>query len=922
MQTRIALLSVLLMSSLFWGCEGSYRFTSAELQGGSRGFFDALDYLAGGGAEATNDAGGPPESIREVVEPDVIRQEDDILYVLNQHRGLTTVDLTDKRILDQTPTFGYPRDLYINGNRAFVLVSYASKYTVNGDTVEYDIASRLYVVNIADPENMSIVSSFDFEGDLSDSRMVGSVIYAVTADYEWYWAEGQAVKTKTSASRVTSINVANESNIFEADEVGLAGIGDVVQASPTAIYVAQHNWQSDTTSIAYVDISKPNGAMTVRGAVTVAGYVADKFKMDEYMGVLRVVSNAWSEQRRVYVTTVDLADPDNLTVLAELEFERARGDSLFATRFDGPLAYVVTYFVVDPLFVVDLSDPSNPAVAGELEVPGWSTHIEPRGDKLIALGVDDTNGRRVSVSLFDISDPSNPTLADKVSFGQNWSWSSAYDDVKAFTVLDDLLIVPFSGWEEIGGGFDRLQFISWAPTDLALRGTIDLQGSVLRSFEWNSELFGLTTEQLATVDGTDLDNPTVANSLVLAENVTDFLELSNSLGVELITQFDTGKTIARATGLPLKAAVGSVQIAIGELFGSHVYGDNVVLVGTSWNDDAGYKVAKVNFTDPSHPVVSGPVNVNVWPHYGYWWILPYDMAAAAQGSGADVSSSIASDAIYGPWWPSHMQPSTFVTGNSLVLRCSAGQYNSVIGNAPPAEGLALVNLDTLVWTGTVGLGVPAVVSIDQNANKLYISSKEYVLPSSPLIYAPPLCAYFVTEFDPSTGQAGPTVNVPGTFVRYDAPNGLLTLRDDEWQNDESYRSLLRTVAWTGGTGVTEIASVFLPTGTARVVGRGSKVFIESYMNGVRIHAANVAANGSIQLGEGTLITPEWGNLIDANGNSAYVNIGGGAVARYDCAGKPALKELIEVMGSPYRIRFGGSAAYAPLGFFGIVELSL
>src|SRR5690606_21163805 len=147
----------------------------------------------------------------------------------------------------------------------------------------------------------------------------------------------------------------------------------------------------------FVDISDPSGAITPRGSVLIAGQVADRFKMDAFEGHLRVVSRTWNGgQSEVLVSTVALDTPDALSVLAQTEFETARGDQLFATRFDGDRAYVVTYFVVDPLYVVDLSDPSNPRIEGELEVPGWSTHIEPRGDFLIALGVDDQVGRRAS----------------------------------------------------------------------------------------------------------------------------------------------------------------------------------------------------------------------------------------------------------------------------------------------------------------------------------------------------------------------------------------------------------------------------------------------------------------------------------------------------------------------------------------------
>ncbi|MCL4694268.1 MAG: beta-propeller domain-containing protein, partial [Candidatus Hydrogenedentes bacterium] len=628
--------------------------------------------------------------------------------------------------------------------------------------------------------------------------------------------------------------------------------------------------------------------------------------------VLRVVSSAWSDERRIYVSTVDVSDPNDLVPLAELEFERARGDSLFATRFDGARAYVVTYFVVDPLFVVDLSDPMNPSIEGELEVPGWSTYIEPMGDRLLALGVDDTNGRRVSMSLFNVADPANPFLIERVSFGQNWSWSSAYNDVKALTVLDDLIIVPFSGWEDDFGGFERLQFISYTPDDLTKNGVVDVEGTVLRTFGYNDLYYAATTEQLAKIDATDRNAPQVVDSIVLAENVADFVELSASLGVELITQYDTGLTIARRADLPLKSAAGEVEVAIGELVDAFAYGSSAVLVGATWDGESAYKVAIVDFTDPNAPEIDAIVDVDVSPYYGYWWWGPYLPYIDTVG--------VASDALIAPWYPVQQQGSAFLIGNRLVLRCSADSYDDVIGGEAPNEGLAIVDLTQPAWTSTVGLGFERVVSVHDGDGKVYIASK--VALNSFNVFGDPLCAYFVTAFDPATGAASPTANVPGIFVQYDAATQIMTLRDDQWSAGYDYTSTLNTVQWTGGDTVTELDELTLPDGTSNVLGRGSKIFLEAYDNGVLLYGASVAANGNLSLGQSTLVTDGWANLIDAKGASAYLSVGGGAIARYDCTGKPSLEELVQVMGTPSQMHFGSSAAYAPLGYFGIVSLEL
>ncbi|HOQ89657.1 MAG TPA: beta-propeller domain-containing protein, partial [Candidatus Hydrogenedentes bacterium] len=142
--------------------------------------------------------------------------------------------------------------------------------------------------------------------------------------------------------------------------------------------------------------------------------------------------------------------------LGRVVLENASGETLYATRFDGPLGYLVTFLRVDPLFIIDLSDPTAPKVAGELKVPGYSVHIEPRGSRLIGIGMDDTTGSwKVAATLFDVSDPTQPTELSRVTVGSDWGWSPAFSDVKALTVLDDMILLPVSGWAE-SGPYDRV----------------------------------------------------------------------------------------------------------------------------------------------------------------------------------------------------------------------------------------------------------------------------------------------------------------------------------------------------------------------------------------------------------------------------------------------------------------------------------
>src|SRR5262249_23696593 len=128
--------------------------------------------------------------------------------------------------------------------------------------------------------------------------------------------------------------------------------------------------------------------------------------------------------------------PGDIVKLGDLEL--GQGEQLHATRFDGNLVYVVTFFRIDPLWVVDLSQPANPHLPGSIQVPGWSTYLAPLGPRLVTVGVQST---RVAVSLFDVHVPAKPAALSQVLLGQNYSWSEANNDEKAFTVLPDIGLI-------------------------------------------------------------------------------------------------------------------------------------------------------------------------------------------------------------------------------------------------------------------------------------------------------------------------------------------------------------------------------------------------------------------------------------------------------------------------------------------------
>jgi hypothetical protein len=908
MRTLYSLVAVVLVAAVLAGCprplQRDYTFTSA-VTGQRGGLFDDL-----AGAPTAPDSEGEGDPTRAVVEPDVIRRVGNHLFILNQHRGLMVVDLDTNALLGVAPTYGYPRDLYLVGDRAYVLVGYAGGISVAEDAVQWSLGSRVYVLDIADPAAPKVLSQFELDGDFVDSRLVGDVLYAVSAEYQWTYEGGPGdvvtspgvSKAQTSASWVNSLALGDPEAIQIVDTVSLEGFGNLIHTTPDALFVVASDWQSDTSAITYVDISDAAGAITVRGAASVRGQVQDRFKLDAYQGVLRVVSATNWPNREVLVSTITLANPDALALLGETSVEGAAGETLFATRFDGPRGYIVTYLVVDPLFVIDFSDPVKPVVAGMLEVPGWSTHIEPMGDRLMALGVDDTGGqRRVSVSLFDVADPAAPGLLDRVSFGEGWSWSSAYEDVKAFTVFDDLVLVPFSGWTG-EGGFERLQLVSYTRDSLTANGYVDLQGQMKRALAYEDAHFAVTSEQLAALDTSDRDNPVVTDRLTLAENVTDYVPLASGDGAMVVQRWDTGDVLIRtvdAAGTPL----GQATLAANNLTDVFPYGDTVVLVSTGWADRGFYEVTLVDCADPAAPAAGAPIRVDIEPYWGGWW-----------WGGPPVDVAMGDSAMWRPYYLA--QGAAHLAGKFLVLRGQAQEYDAVLGEGDAAEGIALVDLDTGVWTRTLGLAVPGIESLHAANGVLYLSNREQ---SGVDLAFRPVAAYYVRAFNPAAETLGAAANVPGRFLQYDPATRVLSLEDYQYVRNFEVERSVATVRWDGEDGVEPLDTAALPGYTGTLLPRGSRIVFEQWDTAMEVTSLTVGADGELAAGASVAVNGAWASLIDARGDVAYVNIAGGAVAQYDL-GDASLVRADAVMSSPWRIRFGDEAAFAPLGYSGVLRM--
>lgn len=579
--------------------EGDEAFTSATPGGG----------FAGGAEDAamTPSANARGGTARTVEEGDIYKLAGNTLYILNAYRGLQIVDVTDpdRPVLRGTsPIFGHPVEMYFRGGYAYVVVSDYFTYwqVADGGTTPFH-GSQIRIVDVRAPDAPVVVGGIDIEGAVSDTRIVGDVLYAVSTRWAWYSNGGST--DNTDSLFVASIDLANPAAPHLVETLSFPGSTNEIHVSPTTLYVASPDgdWQHPRTNVTVVDIDDPQGDLETVGSYVADGWVDDRFQLDEFAGTFRLVTHTGSsgQDGTQRLTVFDLGGAGQLSTL-----ELPNTGGLFATRFAGDRAYLVTMVTVDPLEVIDLRDPTAPVLTHSLVIPGVLHHLEIRGDRLLALGTDSRwNG--VAASLFDVADPRAPALLSRIQVGGGSSWSNANWDDKALKVLDDqgLMLVPFQSWDsqKYVNGF---QLIEFTRTSLRARGVVEQEGTVSRLAAHQSRLLSISDRVLQSIDATDRDHPVVKGRVELARDVLD-LAVIGGRAVTLSSSgwsWETQSTDLRVAPLarPEGTPIGAVKLPF-QASRLIADGQGVIVLGWPSNWDGTLAAARVDLTNPAAPSV-------------------------------------------------------------------------------------------------------------------------------------------------------------------------------------------------------------------------------------------------------------------------------------------------------------------------------
>lgn len=289
---------------------------------------------------------------------------------------------------------------------------------------------------------------------------------------------------------VQSLDVSSHTSAFEGSAV-LSSM-DHIYASQDSIYVVSQEqqegpWSSYDDSVDTVvhrfKVDEKSGVPNYQSSGKVPGYTLNQFSLDQSGDTLRVATtkSAWqggNGESNLYILE---DDGDEMDLIGSVE-GLAAGEQIYAVRYVDDTAYVVTFEQTDPLFTIDLVDPTAPEVRGELHITGFSNYLHPLEDgSLLGIGLDldedGWNSNGVQISRFDVSDLDNPVLADRLTL-ESTGWSEAQDDHHAFNYYGPTESLSVPAYDQSSEASAMYVIQAGPEVELGLIGTLSQDGLI------------------------------------------------------------------------------------------------------------------------------------------------------------------------------------------------------------------------------------------------------------------------------------------------------------------------------------------------------------------------------------------------------------------------------------------------------------
>ncbi len=474
------------------------------------------DAVQGAARESSADGAAAPAysttniQVQGVDEADIVKTDGSYVYAISKGRlhiakayPVDSAQVTSTTPLEKVT----PQEMFLSGDKLVIFGSEQIEYPVIAEDNAakdriayypyYKPSTVIQIWDITDRGNPKILKTSEIEGSYVSSRMIDEHVYFVINDYPDYYAATDSIVPQYGEDGGNTSAIAPCVEIryiqdvpaqsfvivgsLSVDDPGkeirkevIAASGQNVYVSENNLYLAEVNYNYQILPLRPLDVvadailpprenaektiihrfSLDDGVIGYGGSMEAPGHILNQFSMDEHEGHFRIATTIGEVFRggeskstnNIYIFDMEGKMAGKIERLAP-------GERIYSTRFMGDKAYMVTFKKVDPLFVLDLTNPKEPKVLGKLKIPGYSDYLHPIDENhLIGIGKDTIEAEEgdfawyqgVKMAIFDISDVENPLELHKVIIGDRGTESYALHDHKAFLYSKEknLLVIP------------------------------------------------------------------------------------------------------------------------------------------------------------------------------------------------------------------------------------------------------------------------------------------------------------------------------------------------------------------------------------------------------------------------------------------------------------------------------------------------
>lgn len=446
------------------------------------------------GSDKSSETSTTNVQVEGVDESDIVKNDDRYIYVSNFY-GVSIFDTVEEQVYYQKFENFSPSEMYLYQDFLVVLGTEWGGHLISQKRIApaidaefgrcfyyYSQVFKVIVLNVADKENITIAREFSLkDGYYLQGRMIENTLYLMLTSHQVYNYEKDDVVLPTFYDTTQSVNeqlipyhkikVIGDENYFtsytvlasfEIDKLtapavdAYLGYFNTVYSSVDNLYLTkqiynysliQENKNSSYYNTVIYRFNYQNNKMVYQNKAFIIGSLHDQFSLDEYDGVLRVahtaqyINSSTKVNSESFVSTFDVSK-QHFDLLASIG-GMGINEQIFSTRFSGIYGYIVTFRSIDPLYVVDLSNPSDLVVRSELKSPGVSDYLHVVNPNLL-LGIGRATDvteygavitKGVKVSLFDVTNPDKTEELDILLIEGEYSYTELQYNHKALLTL-------------------------------------------------------------------------------------------------------------------------------------------------------------------------------------------------------------------------------------------------------------------------------------------------------------------------------------------------------------------------------------------------------------------------------------------------------------------------------------------------------